>query len=599
MLLSRLYLGAQGPAQGDMPFLFGAREGVAAGVAMQSLSRHSMALRAQCDGAARLRVAPWGNEPAGAETDGPARDVVPMPEWAAPDTPLRAVLGPRARDRLVLDLGPEVTRCSLDVQTGGDESYTVSLERDENARRWLAANADPDAQRQPATRSGDALADVFHAERSLAMTAALPAANLRLLPDGTDALNARIEALTGSRVPAALLAEGDPDLPLDFSNAPQLDAIYLSYLYMAADYSGALIARMLAWHAERGTEVRILVSDTLYAGSERRYFEDLAARYPRIQIQPFRFAAQRGDGLEEHMARFHRSNHAKLFLTLARDPARSRVILGGRNWHDSYLFRESMDLSAHPDLRQYDSQPLWSWLDFRPFLDIEVEFSGHDLATSIAGQFLVLWHHDHAASRPFDWPPPVPAATAGRGQARHFLSVPWVDEAAQIDFFVDLIDASRERIDIASPFVNLTPEIHEALDRAVARGVSVRVVTTIAREGLDGVYLNFVQSEFVRDWVDRVSLHSFSRGEKTLHSKIFVFDQRLSVITATNLNQRSFYHDLENGLVVLDRQFGARAVAIIDEYIRRARRVQTSEGGEVPQGPAAALLRESWLRRLF
>lgn len=597
LVVSRLYLDAQGPVRDDVPFLFGGREAVQASVALRSLSSSRLSVQVQCDGPARLRRAGRSGSAPGDRASAP----VLVPVWAQAGTSLQAWLAPRARDRLILDIAPQVAGCTLNVNSPVAPGYAISLEREALARPRVTAReapGRPGAPRQAAHRvaQGDALAAAFRASRPLAMTAPLDAGGLRLLADGTEALNARIEALTGSRVPEAVLASGDPTLPLDFSNAPQLDAIYLSYLILAADFSGALMARMLSWHAERGTVVRILASETLLLGPDRAFYEDLAARYPTVQLQPFRFAPRLGDGAEEQAARAHRSNHAKIFMTLARDPARSRAIIGGRNWQEAYLFAEPRDLSAFPALRQYFTGHGWSWLDFHPFEDIEVEFTAPDLIQGVAVQFAALWHRDNSTDRPFEWPPAVATTGSVQGQARHFLSVPWIDGRAQEALFIDLFDAARESIEIASPFVNLTPGIEAALERAVSRGVSVRLVTTMDRTGPDGWFIDYLHREFARDWADRIELHDFHEGNMVLHAKIFVFDRRLALITSTNLNQRSFFHDLENGLLVLDRQFAARSAALVDDYIARGQPVSDVQ---IRPGIVALLMRSHWLRRVF
>jgi phosphatidylserine/phosphatidylglycerophosphate/cardiolipin synthase-like enzyme len=64
----------------------------------------------------------------------------------------------------------------------------------------------------------------------------------------------------------------------------------------------------------------------------------------------------------------------------------------------------------------------------------------------------------------------------------------------------------------------------------------------------------------------------------------------LTVIASTNLNRRSFAHDMENGLVIMDRGTARQVAAIIQSYIAAGERVLP--GQEVPR-----LVR--WLRRLL
>ena len=85
----------------------------------------------------------------------------------------------------------------------------------------------------------------------------------RLLGDALDAFNAKVEALTGARLSQARSMRATRLAPIDFSHAPQLDYIWLSYLNLRADYSGYMISRMLEYHAARGATVRIVVTDAL------------------------------------------------------------------------------------------------------------------------------------------------------------------------------------------------------------------------------------------------------------------------------------------------------------------------------------------------
>ena len=83
---------------------------------------------------------------------------------------------------------------------------------------------------------------------------------------------------------------------------------------------------------------------------------------------------------------------------------------------------------------------------------------------------------------------------------------------------------------------------------------------------------------------------------RTLHSKIYVFDGELAMVSSTNVNQRSFLHDTENGVMILDPALVARLEQVIEGYAARG----------VPQGtvvdvPLAlrALMSIPAVRRIF
>ncbi|MGY6533723.1 MAG: phospholipase D-like domain-containing protein [Pararhodobacter sp.] len=583
--LSRLFLDDLGPAPEASDHLFGHPRYPEVTLALQSRARSRLALALRCDGPARLH------------RRGANRDPVDAPAWAPAGTSLTTTLPPQARIPRTIDLGPEVTRCRLDVTPAGSPAYSLVLRRDPGLAALTMQAATDAAGVADARAAGgnDPLAAVMAAGRALSMTPLAPAGPMRLLTTGEDAFAARIEALTGRPVPHEALLAGDPAMPLDFSNAPRLESIYLSYFYMNADFAGALMARMLAWHAARGTEVRILLSDTVMGAPERALFEGLAARFPNIHLQNYRFAPRRGDGLEDHVARLHRSNHAKIFLTSAHDPTRSVAIVGGRNWHESYLFSEPRDLSAFPALRQYVPGRHRSLVDFLPFDDVELAFSAPGMIQGIGDQFRALWHRDLTLA-PIAARRPVEPRTRNRVLARHFLSMPYLDGRAQEALFIDLIDASRGSIQIASPFINPSEGILAALDRALGRGVAVRLVTTMQMPGLDGVFITGLAHEFAEGWADRIEMIDFGRDPQALHAKLYVFDDRLAVVGSVNLNRRSFYHDIENGVMVLDSGFARQVASVIDGFARQGNRVTRDTA--TPRR-ASLLMRMRWLRRAF
>ena len=91
-----------------------------------------------------------------------------------------------------------------------------------------------------------------------------------------------------------------------------------------------------------------------------------------------------------------------------------------------------------------------------------------------------LWLRDADTniSRPFS----IPVRASGRrpqGVARHFISVPYEDGHALENYFVELIDTAEHHIEIVNPYLNLTPKLALAMDRALARGVKVDIIGRI------------------------------------------------------------------------------------------------------------------------
>ncbi|GAB4259693.1 MAG: hypothetical protein Kow0013_02610 [Pararhodobacter sp.] len=571
--MAYLVLTRAGPAEGQTDAFFAQGADGVASLTFLSRDRGRLRLVATCERPARIR---------------PYERPLSPPAWTAPGHPLVFDLEPRERRQTVLDLAPGAGGCALTVNRDTPHAYTLSLRPEVEALPRIA-RIDAALPACVPGIAGDPLVRAFLATGAMSATCPVPLGAIRALPDGLDALNARVEALTGRALSRAALESGDADMPLDWSRAPQLDLIYVNYLNLNADFAGYLMARMLAFHAARGTIVRILVSSIMLTETDRRLFEGLAARFPTVQIQPYLFPAEAAEGLEGQLGRLHRVTHVKLFATIAREPGQSRALIGGRNMHEGYYFAAPRDLSAWPFLHQYNPEDSRLTGGFTAYEDFEIEFRSDQAVRTIVGHMAALWHRDHDSQRLRPAAETRAAPPVGDGMMRHFLSVPFADETAQIGYFAGLIDAAQHSIHIAIPYLNLPPALDAALRRARARGVSVEIVTTVrVREATDFIVtgLNRTFANEFGDWVDFVDYDPYPR---LLHAKLFVFDGRLTIVSSTNLNQRSFYHDMENGVAILDRATARQVDAVIRHYRAGGERV-------TPGQPVPRLV--DWLRRV-
>lgn len=588
-----LFLGAEAPAQ-DV-FYFSGLEASRISVAIASVAERRLWVSGQCDGpgvaagaidgvhAARgfaagrrfgFELAPR----AGAGTSGSAGD-----DWGA-----------------VLELGLTVARCEITVR-GGAEYRMVLAREEQSAPQALRRH---DAMRggcaQPvAAEPGDALAAVLSAAGSaLSMTCPTVIGQARLLPEPRAAFQARVVALTGAPLPEEVLEAGDVEAPIDFSRAPALEVVYLSSLHMRADFTGVMLARMLAWHAARGTAVRIVLSDVLQVAADRRFYTELAARHPGIQLQLMRAGSRGGGGAFDPL---HRANHVKAFAAVASEPGRSVFMIGGRNLHDGFLFERPPDLSRWPFLRNYAGAGENSFVSFFvAYRDMEMMFHDDADVRPMAAHLAAFWHRDHdtqaMAALPQPLPQPDPVTRVQDGMARHFLSIPDTDGRALEDLYVALFDAARTRIDMTSPFLNLPPRLEAAMERALARGVAIRLVTRIEVPEPVGVFAAPLNRLFVQAHAGRLEILSHPTLPWTLHSKLFVVDGRMALVSSINLNQRSFHHDTENGIMILDR---VRAAEVLRQIDALARDSTQQTAGQRVSPLMRVLMRSAFVRRFF
>ncbi|TJV42638.1 MAG: phosphatidylserine/phosphatidylglycerophosphate/cardiolipin synthase family protein [Mesorhizobium sp.] len=495
-----------------------------------------------------------------------------------------------ADDTASLFPSDSLNRCTATIRSSLARAGAPLAMRREEAADPALASFDSRYQRCPVPNDAslDALERVFYASRWLSQTCAVPIGQPRLLRKSRDGFNAKVEALMGAPLSDAAIDKGDPELPLDFSRAPRLKLIYLSSLEFKADFSGRIIERLIRHHAALGTKVRIMVTDVLEREKDDAMLHRLAAEFPNVELQEYRWRADHGAPIDEQISQLHKVHHVKMLATLALDPARSRVIIGGRNIHDGFLFHQPIDLSRYPDLEQYGKTDGFSLNYYSNWSDFDIEFADPTIVDTLAAHLSTIWLRDADTNlaRPFS----IPVRSKGgrpSGNARHFISVPYEDSHALEDYFVELVDAASHHIQIVNPYLNLTPSLARAFDRALARGVKIDIVGRIDLKGdIGGKFLTALNKLFVEEYGDRINIREFKAPDVVLHSKIMMIDERLVAISSVNLNNRSFFHDSENGMVVLDPAFYVRMKPVYDDYLAHS-------------NPVAANVTIPWAYRLL
>ncbi len=589
-----VFLSAEGPRDPEAVFDLPSVPRRATEVTLHALGPRPLAAKLSCDGPARLLV------------DGENRFLRPQGTRAFTLPPRREA--PAGAVRAVLS--PEVTECHLSWGNGwgdgwGDGARMRLQTADLSAPALHRIDSFRDSCADPAP-GADRLTRAFYANTALAQSCALPLGDIAFAPEPLDGINARIEALTGQRWPRAKLESGDPAMAIDFSRAPKLDLIVLSSFYLRADYSGALMRRAIEYHAARGTRVRLLGSANSVFGPDRAFWESLAARYPNVQIQYLSWAPQGFGDPSGLINRLQRANHTKLFLAVSPTPGQSRFITGGRNQHDGYFFGETFDLTEYPGLRTYrNGKDGFAWHSV--YEDFEIVMRGDRAVRGIARHFSTLWHRDRHGTVAVPMTRPGGAARPAEGQAngraRHFISYPFADGHALEAAYVALIDAAEHEILAISPFLYPTDAIRRALERAAARGVKVALVSRLASTDPPAFFTRTFTEAF-QARTPGFDHWNYEPEKRLMHTKLLVIDRRLSVVGSTNLNRRSFLHDTENGVVILDRAVSARLAGLVERYIRASRPGSTPATTPARrQAPAGGVLRalmaQDWFQQYF
>ncbi|WP_347357605.1 phosphatidylserine/phosphatidylglycerophosphate/cardiolipin synthase family protein [Bdellovibrio sp.] len=399
------------------------------------------------------------------------------------------------------------------------------------------------------------------------------------LPDAEDSLKSKAETLLGQPLPRGFMDLRDPMAPLDFSKAPFFDSIYVSYLVFRADYYGTFMSRLLEFHAQRGSKIKIMIAGVITLDKDVKMLHSLVARNPNIQLQELKYQVPAGGSLGDRFDRLHRSMHVKLLLTMSKSQPQNNVaFIGGRNIHDGFIFKTPYDYS-NPDMVNYvkGDESFVHWRDF------EFKIHSKDFTEKVAAHFLTIWDRDAKTMQFRSININLPLASQASPAyfnnreplIRHYVSVPYKDEQRLIDLYVEMLDSAKKKIMISTPYFRPPKPIFEALERAAARGVDVTVIT---RLDLKGDTVDWILSESNKPTVNKlyqkIALYEYTEPKVILHSKIVLIDDVFSFLGSVNWNKRSFFHDMENGTMIYGAAYNREMTDIYNQYKRDSRLIE-------------------------
>lgn len=468
--------------------------------------------------------------------------------------------------QILLRFDPAVSRCTLLFRERSVDQWTYRLNfraLDEIVPRWSELSNHLEVCPKPVGFKAKDPVSFFWSQDFSHVTCPHDFDKIVQLRPPLKALNAKIRGLTGSDVPKRIFDTKDPTLPLDFSKAPKFDVIWVSSLNFSADLYGSLIAQALRWHAERGTQIRILIPWATTMFKDKRMVEKMMAGLPSVKLQLYEFKATEGsDGT--WIDEFHRVNHVKLLIGYSFSAKENNfLVTGGRNMRDSYLFHEKPNYSKFPWLTNYAAGE-------EPFIyydDYELEMRGESLVRATLAQMLALWNRDDftQSMRPTNL---NIAKTASQEQVvrlagvdkdrpvvRHVVSLPFSDDRKLETFYVEMINSAKKEILLTTPYFLPSERLSAAFSAAAERGVKIKVLTRLKLAG-DGVpsIAEDVNKKGINRHLLEIEMYEWTDPKSILHAKLLVIDQKLSFISSVNMNHRSFLHDSEAGMLILSEK---------------------------------------------
>lgn len=423
---------------------------------------------------------------------------------------------------------------------------------------------------------------LFLTSKYNSMTCPEVVSDIKTLELPFEGVRAKAEALLGQPLPEDFVKNSNPYAELDFSKAPKLNTILISYLVFRHDFYGTLLARFAKWHADHGTQVRIIVSEVLVSKKDKVLLNSLVDSSNNIKYQEFRYESQ-GNGIWDQISEIHRTMHVKLLITLADNPANNIVFIGGRNIHDGFVYTKTPNHSAYPELIQYGDKKSDDE-GFAPWRDYEMQIRSKTLASQIASHYMTLWDRDaqsfyvrsinqnvvtsrNADPRYFD-------RASDTALVRHFMSIPYKDDEALEKLYSDFFDSAEKSIRLSTPYFRPTKRLGEAMARAVARGVDITLITRIDLSGdTADIILSDVNKAGINKFLNKIKIYEYTEPGVILHSKVILIDGKVSIIGSVNLNKRSFVHDMESGVIIYNPNYNKKMNSILDVYYEQAREV--------------------------
>jgi len=196
-----------------------------------------------------------------------------------------------------------------------------------------------------------------------------------------------------------------------------------------------------------------------------------------------------------------------------------------------------------------------------PWRDTHIEVRGPAVA-SIQFVFTEDWHWATQQLPVFDMPPARAAEDRPAGQGMHCLVVPSGPADKQETcslFFVEAINAARERIWITTPYLVPDEAVFAALRLAALRGVDVRIMIPCRR---DHVVVFEASKLYAYDSL-RAGIRIFRYQPGFLHQKVVLIDSVAAAIGSANLDNRSFRLNFEIMVLTVDRGFAEEVEAML------------------------------------
>ncbi len=383
------------------------------------------------------------------------------------------------------------------------------------------------------------------------------AQDFRILDDEREALQCRIDLMLASR-----------------------QELIISAYTLRPDLVGYSMLHLMTQMAAKGVKVRLLV-DAVGTKIEDPLLDYL--HECKVEVHFFnRFRTFELHTLLDRM-------HDKVLVADIQ-----HVIVGGRNMSNAYY-----DLPSKTN-----------------FVDREIYSNDSTTATDLRFHFYSMWNHEKLTKRPVKHP----LSDSKKDKWKQLLQASWnalqvkkqIDTAhvenwadtsahyevhAGYDQFLrkingkvlpydrkdrrgtnqilTLIDAAKISIDLENPYFHPSKRMEEALQRALDRGVKIRLLTN-SECNVDVLAMQSVYRRYRPRYLKMgIEIWEYA-GTYCLHTKSIVIDTLVTMVGSYNLHPMSEINNTEVNLWVSDSTIAKSNLAIMQRYLMAANKIEAS-----------------------
>ncbi|MFN3839936.1 MAG: phospholipase D-like domain-containing protein [Cyclobacteriaceae bacterium] len=315
-------------------------------------------------------------------------------------------------------------------------------------------------------------------------------------------------------------------------------SVYLQTYIYEADETGNRIARGLMRAASRGVYVHLLVDG--YASQNLP--KEIVGKLTQAGVH-FRFFEPL---FKSKYFYFGRRLHHKVLVVDGR-----YGVVGGLNISNRYN----------------DTPENKAWLDWAICVEGEVAAALYNICAS---RSLSPWRLKGATIKPspsFQLPAEVCPVRVRAND--------WVRGKREITrSYIEMLDQAKHQVIIMSSYFIPGRQIRRHMERAVRRGVRIRVILA----GVSDVRIAKHAERFMYRWLFKRGIEVYEYQRNVLHAKISTYDRKWVTVGSYNVNEISEKASVELNLDVFDRTFAAEVeTRLIEIMMTDCRRVTDKE----------------------